>query len=1241
MKPKLLPNLLLIFILVTSCIFSFNYFEKTKADVTPKFYVDDDYNSDTPGWGVDHFDSIQDAINEASSGDRILVYEGTYSENLIINSTKTYIDLFGEDKAGTIINGGGVNDVIIVNASNIDISTLTIKNSGSNSNNSVIKLDRNSGSCVITDCVINTGQRGIFVTGCNNNIIYANTITSNNGDGIYLNNSNNNNITYCTINSNSNGIFAYNSDGNTISYCDAKSNSQNGIYLNATSNSNTISYNNISINTKNGIYFDDHCDSNTISNNQIHSNSYSGIRLENSSSNTLGNNVVNSNTIYGAMIVGSSNSLHNSTLNSNEDHGVFLFGDDNTEILDNTISRNTKEGILLQNSTSDAIRRNTITYNSRYGIYLNYYAVSNQIYNNLIFRNSDNARDISKNQNTWYTTKTSATNIVGGTYIYGNYWSNYDEISDGALDSDDDGIADNAKTINISSSDIGPLLDTAPPIIGTPSVTPSSQAVGSYTYISTTVTDNIEIKEVRLLVTDPTGQTDNFSIIQNKTGNTYYCNKIYSTIGDYSFNVIAKDPRNWATSSTGSFSIHAGEPPSITDNSPTTGSPGQTFTFNATIVSSDTSVSNLTAKVNWNHDTSSGNTSMVNVAENYFEISVTLDSSIEDLNYYFYAVDQWGNAATSETTTVTIADTQAPVISIERYGSSFDDLPNSFTFAATVTDDSQLSSVTIEYWYDGSEKMTADMENTAGDYYQKVIVPTVSPDRVYCVIYANDTSGNQADTKKPYAAAGGSYTGYIVEPIVFNGTNSFDLDGDINQYYWNFGDGNTGNGSIQTHAYSAKGTYTVTLTVTDNDDNINSDIATVSIIELVKITGSSQTINDLETEFNITLDHPFSASDTDGDGKVDKFVDPNDVIVALHSGNIIIDNHASFLLSVNSDFDKLFIWDAEADSIINATHQIGAIIDDVIDYDNNERVVTVEISKADWTYFEITDSYTDASGLTVKRSDGSIISQDMIWRESNKVYVLDDPDTTYIFIYTYDSPIGVLENAVFSPSQGSTINENNPTITITYNVNVDVLYAVFYRLNDIGSSVIWSEEITNNIVAIDYQTYSYTPAENLENGKYYLEIDVKDSNGNIQSDEIFYYYESYTSAGLEAPATTILILIGGTIGAGFILFYISKKKQISFESYIYFKNKKIIPFFKPLIFGPLRINLDDKKISKAEFYVNGKLKKTVDKAPFVWTWNEPAFFKQKIETKIFDEDGNSNSSGDMAFYMFNLTKPPK
>ncbi|MEP1095755.1 MAG: PKD domain-containing protein [Cyclobacteriaceae bacterium] len=52
--------------------------------------------------------------------------------------------------------------------------------------------------------------------------------------------------------------------------------------------------------------------------------------------------------------------------------------------------------------------------------------------------------------------------------------------------------------------------------------------------------------------------------------------------------------------------------------------------------------------------------------------------------------------------------------------------------------------------------------------------------------------------------------------VTFDGSESFDLDGSITAYDWDFGDGSTGTGAITTHTYTQAGTFTATLSVTDD-----------------------------------------------------------------------------------------------------------------------------------------------------------------------------------------------------------------------------------------------------------------------------------------------------------------------------------------------------------------------------------------------------------------------------------------
>jgi len=55
------------------------------------------------------------------------------------------------------------------------------------------------------------------------------------------------------------------------------------------------------------------------------------------------------------------------------------------------------------------------------------------------------------------------------------------------------------------------------------------------------------------------------------------------------------------------------------------------------------------------------------------------------------------------------------------------------------------------------------------------------------------------------------------EWISFDGSGSNDPDGTITSYAWTFGDGTTGTGTTTFHRYTSPGTYTVRLTVTDDD----------------------------------------------------------------------------------------------------------------------------------------------------------------------------------------------------------------------------------------------------------------------------------------------------------------------------------------------------------------------------------------------------------------------------------------
>jgi PKD repeat protein len=109
----------------------------------------------------------------------------------------------------------------------------------------------------------------------------------------------------------------------------------------------------------------------------------------------------------------------------------------------------------------------------------------------------------------------------------------------------------------------------------------------------------------------------------------------------------------------------------------------------------------------------------------------------------------------------------------------------------------------------------------------------------YSVPYGSDTFLLDTDLNMiPSLVANGYFQNYIPPPeplppvasfdyylkpvqtghaVTFNGSASYDPDGSVMNWAWNFGEPPLASGPIVTHTYASPGNYTVTLTVTDND----------------------------------------------------------------------------------------------------------------------------------------------------------------------------------------------------------------------------------------------------------------------------------------------------------------------------------------------------------------------------------------------------------------------------------------
>lgn len=124
--------------------------------------------------GTDHH-MIQWAIDNATAGDRIIVDDGTYFENVIIDLPV----MISATDNNAIIDGGGSGTVVEIQVNGVELSGFEILNGGILATNSGIYLN-NADLSNIHDNDISGCYNGIYLSsGCDNNTLENNTIHTN------------------------------------------------------------------------------------------------------------------------------------------------------------------------------------------------------------------------------------------------------------------------------------------------------------------------------------------------------------------------------------------------------------------------------------------------------------------------------------------------------------------------------------------------------------------------------------------------------------------------------------------------------------------------------------------------------------------------------------------------------------------------------------------------------------------------------------------------------------------------------------------------------------------------------------------------------------------------------------------------------------------------------------------------------------------------------------------------------
>ena len=272
----------ILFLALLGILFFFDNFVEAKT-----IYVDDD--------GGKEYIKIQEAVDNASNGDSVFVYNGNYNENIFINKS---ISLIGESNEKTIITSTDDDfrsKVIYGNSCNIKINNFLIENGSygiylENSNNSIIENNviRNSTNgieffyCNFCTVQNNYGiQRDYFIVvdSSTNNKIINNSCYK--GDvGISIRNSQENNISYNIINSPDLICLSLSRSNNNFIYFNNFNNSPSwGISIYRSKDNEII--NNIISNCYIGISLTE-CGNNKIQNNKFINISGEDIKIEKS-----------------------------------------------------------------------------------------------------------------------------------------------------------------------------------------------------------------------------------------------------------------------------------------------------------------------------------------------------------------------------------------------------------------------------------------------------------------------------------------------------------------------------------------------------------------------------------------------------------------------------------------------------------------------------------------------------------------------------------------------------------------------------------------------------------------------------------------------------------------------------------------------------------------------------------------------------------------------------------------------
>jgi len=312
------------------------------------------------GSGPGNYSHIQNAIDNASAGDTVYVYDDSspYVERLIVNKQ---ITLIGENKDTTVISSSNTGNGMNITADNVHVNGFTVRDCGNYNSYFAGILLSHSNYTLLTNITLSYNYNDILLNASHHNIINSVSALNTNYCGILLISSSNNSMSHNLISGNIRGVMLDRSQDNAINNTVIQGSTW-GLYLDHSFH-NFIGRCIFTGSNGAELYYSD---SNAILNN-LFTIPNNAVSLEYSNNNYIARNNISSS--YGSTALGLWSSKDNNIFGNsiwNSYYGAYIYNSSTNTFVCNTFYQNYHYNLMMQQSIGNIIHHNNFY---RYGLY--------------------------------------------------------------------------------------------------------------------------------------------------------------------------------------------------------------------------------------------------------------------------------------------------------------------------------------------------------------------------------------------------------------------------------------------------------------------------------------------------------------------------------------------------------------------------------------------------------------------------------------------------------------------------------------------------------------------------------------------------------------------------------------------------------------------------------------------------------------------------------------------------------